>query len=105
MPIISNKSDVSLSLSANQALDYITANYMVILAFAGQEDFDNAWKHVSKKCSLMRIKVVRVEPTEEHALDLQINRYPTYVLYRSGNESWMVLGNTAFTDKIEDMRP
>ena len=93
-----------ITVTATQALDYVDVNYAVIVAFATQESFSETWNVVHKKCDLLDIKVVRVEPTEDNAVDLQVSRHPTYILYQYGSESWMVLGNEEFSEKIDAMR-
>lgn len=96
--------DAILSLSASKALDFIDNNYLVVLAFAKRDDVFQAWNVVAKKCSFLKIQIVHVEPTEESAVDLQIIKHPSYILYRTGNEDWSVVGTNAFIEKIDALR-
>lgn len=102
MPPTKHKPTVHV-LSPSKALDFVTENYAVLLAFASTDDFMKVWNVAATKLALLGIPVVLVEPSEASAVELQLAKHPTYTLYRNGNENWVEIGNVNCIDRLDTM--
>ena len=77
------------TVAAASAYD-VCGSGRVLLCFCREEDIAHIRKPLDKLSDAVHI--IRVEPSVEAAVELQLARYPVFILYADGAEQFNMLG-------------
>ncbi len=89
-------------IDADGFLDYVDTESQVLLCFASIQDLLEIQSTLDRIDKSRQTAIVRVEPTVENAIGLQISKHPTFILYRDGSEVWQTVGCENLQTKLED---
>jgi len=83
-------------VDADKALD-LADNHLLLIAFAKEPDAEKVSKSLSRYVNL---RYVRVEPTVDAAVVLQLPKHPTFILYDKGREVANIVGVEAIIQTL-----
>lgn len=87
-------------MTADEALDAVGKG-RTLVCFARQDEVATVARLIDRHSQVMRLKVVRVEPTVEAALVFQLPKRPTFILYENGAERWQAIGTEELAQAFE----
>jgi hypothetical protein len=87
-------------VKANEAYD-ICGSGRVLLCFCREEDIAHVRKPLDKLSTAM--KIIRVEPGTDSAVELQLIKFPSFILYADGSEVFNVVGADVLMGRLSTL--